>query len=615
MKVKFLKKRKIPSEKKFYNFSLYTLLKYFALNFFAGLVVYCLSAIFIYLPAKEILKTILYPVIFIAIGVSALEVACHLLITKGLSSNLLYWKLHKLSVSDNTSLLRKVQSYPMLKGFEVFVCFLICATLMLFYLINSLNIDRKITAAFFVFIFELSYLYGMIVLDLTNRECSSIASEIVKSGVKVDEASLNYKNYNIFSFVMYIGIPTVIAVVLFMLTANLTWKPTIIHTNEIIDANKIVHVKGSIASKTLNELEKNNIFIMAIPPKSVSIFRITFAAVVDILSITSLAFIYFGTTIRYNQKLQKKLEELSEQKTELKALNLPVNKYREASYTIHLLDKAIFIFNNYTQKNSTAKKNISETLQSLSKTTKNSINYTENLKSEILPYLEKMQTLKDEPESNKKNIDDIVLLSSKMIENINWSFAEIEKSVQAIQEITNANKITIKEINSLSEKISNIWEIVDLIRNIASQTKIIAFNAELETNNSSKDSQKFKKIAQSIRSLADRTNLLTTEIRQQMQKILDEAKNLTAISSHCMNLINDGNRISNNLSESFYSINSSVSKTKEMSELTKQTFEIQSNIFTNITQHLEKIKFDVNCFFDENINIEKSIDALKQVTD
>lgn len=387
MKANFLKKQKTDSERIFYHFSSYTFLKCFPLSFFAALTVYFLSALFIMLPAKETFKAILYPISFIAVGVSSLELVCHILITKNLSSHLVYWKLHKMSVSDNTNLLRKIQSYPLKKGFETFICFLICAVLMILYLVNSLNIDRKITAAFFVFIFELSYLYGMMILDITNKDCASLASEIVKSGVSVNDSSLNYKIYNIFSFIMYIVIPTIIGLILFIMTANLSWKPTIIHAN------------GMIACRTLSELEQKNIFIKAIPTKSICIFRVSFVAVLHTLLITSLAFIYFGTTIRYNKKLQKMLEEIKEKSGEVKPLNLPVNKYREFSYTMYLLDKATYVFNNYTQKNKSTKKAINENLSSLLKSTEESTSYAENLKNEILPYFEKMQSLKNEPES------------------------------------------------------------------------------------------------------------------------------------------------------------------------------------------------------------------------
>ena len=71
---------------------------------------------------------------------------------------------------------------------------------------------------------------------------------------------------------------------------------------------------------------------------------------------------------------------------------------------------------------------------------------------------------------------------------------------------------TISGIKMLGEKIESIWDIVNIINGIADQTKIIAFNAELEASAAGEAGKNFQIVATEIRRLADSTVSSTNEI-------------------------------------------------------------------------------------------------------
>ena len=63
--------------------------------------------------------------------------------------------------------------------------------------------------------------------------------------------------------------------------------------------------------------------------------------------------------------------------------------------------------------------------------------------------------------------------------------------------------LTTERIKELNTKMNGIWDIVGIINNVADQTKIIAFNAELEASSSGEAGKNFHIVATEIRRLSD----------------------------------------------------------------------------------------------------------------
>lgn len=119
----------------------------------------------------------------------------------------------------------------------------------------------------------------------------------------------------------------------------------------------------------------------------------------------------------------------------------------------------------------------------------------------------------------------------------------LQSNVNDLQEIRNMNTLTINGIKELSTKIDGIWDIVGIINNVADQTKIIAFNAELEASSSGEAGKNFHIVATEIRRLSDTIIDSIKEIKDvinDVQKasdtlILDSEKGTKQIDASCEN--------------------------------------------------------------------------------
>ena len=119
----------------------------------------------------------------------------------------------------------------------------------------------------------------------------------------------------------------------------------------------------------------------------------------------------------------------------------------------------------------------------------------------------------------------------------------LRSNVHDLQEIRNMNTLTIEGIKDLSTKIDGIWDIVGIINNVADQTKIIAFNAELEASSSGEAGKNFHIVATEIRRLSDtiidsikEIKSVIDEIQQASDRlILDSEKGTRKIDASCEN--------------------------------------------------------------------------------
>ena len=70
--------------------------------------------------------------------------------------------------------------------------------------------------------------------------------------------------------------------------------------------------------------------------------------------------------------------------------------------------------------------------------------------------------------------------------------------------------------------LSKISRVVNLIRDLANQTHVLALNASIEANGTSGEGQGFAVVAEEVRSLSEQSTAATKEIEQILEEIQTE---------------------------------------------------------------------------------------------
>lgn len=175
----------------------------------------------------------------------------------------------------------------------------------------------------------------------------------------------------------------------------------------------------------------------------------------------------------------------------------------------------------------------------------------------------------------------------------------LQSNVRDLQEIKHINMLTTDGIKELNTKMNGIWDIVGIINNVADQTKIIAFNAELEASSSGEAGKNFHIVATEIRRLSDTILDSIKEIKSVIDDIQRASKRLILDSEKGTKQINTSWENAKSLEKGFGNIMASSKGVESAGdEIKSKVGKVASageNIFSNIDKLTQAVgKFSKN---------------------
>ena len=139
------------------------------------------------------------------------------------------------------------------------------------------------------------------------------------------------------------------------------------------------------------------------------------------------------------------------------------------------------------------------------------------------------------------------------VENLTFKFNDISQFLQT----------NLGEIVALGRKSKEINKIMEIINNIANQTKLIAFNAALEAASAGEAGKRFSVVAVEIRRLADSVVESTGEIEAKINEILESVNRLVMSSEKSSQLIDEGQNYATHTVSMLINIVDSAQETTE----------------------------------------------------
>ncbi len=236
-----------------------------------------------------------------------------------------------------------------------------------------------------------------------------------------------------------------------------------------------------------------------------------------------------------------------------------------------------------------------------------------------------VSTMEDSDNLSKSianRIGEVAKISNKTREVVQTGFSTVQDSLGKMDEIKNSNSDTIEGIKLLGEKIDSIWEIVNIINGIADQTKIIAFNAELEASAAGEAGKNFQIVATEIRRLADSTMASTNEIKGKINEIQHSSDNLIIASEEGTEHIREGGELSGELQRIFEDVLSSAEISAESAEQIASSINQQVSAFEQILLTLRQISNGIDNFVvstkstaSSSVSLKEMAESLKEIVD
>jgi methyl-accepting chemotaxis protein len=168
----------------------------------------------------------------------------------------------------------------------------------------------------------------------------------------------------------------------------------------------------------------------------------------------------------------------------------------------------------------------------------------------------------------------VVSIADKTLEDTKKGAEAFEAFIAKMTDIKEDNQSSIKEIVELGNKSKEITKVMEIINNIADQTKLIAFNAALEASSAGEAGKRFGVVAAEIRRLADSVMESTGEIENKINEIQEAINRLVISSEKGSKGIQEGVEFSMQTGELLADIvggaNSTTSAAKQISLSTQQ---------------------------------------------
>jgi methyl-accepting chemotaxis protein len=206
----------------------------------------------------------------------------------------------------------------------------------------------------------------------------------------------------------------------------------------------------------------------------------------------------------------------------------------------------------------------------------------------------------------KENLDKIQSFSNLTVEEIQKTKVMLENmSNSLISTIETINNETQKEMeladkaSSLTQKSEQIKDILQIIKEIADQTNLLALNAAIEAARAGEHGRGFAVVADEVRKLAEKTQKSLNDINAVVEIIIQEINNI-------------GAEIQNNANKTI-ELSNIANELKDKNEDTKESLEKSVKNVEEVNEDVENIQKNMSEFINTSNKIYKTSNIAKKV--
>ncbi len=506
------------------------------------------------------------------------------ILTKKLTEDLQDFEDGKIQDEESrTSLFLRLARFPALKALQTFLYFMICAVALMlgYHLAPQMAIGWSVAVVAFIACSFGGLMAAIVTLDYSEDIVSTYCKKLVQLGIST--SSHKRKTF---------GIPLAARCVLYLVIP-------------VIYLSCITYLLGW-------QMYDKDVQIADVPYQIFILRNI----IVHIINLT----LYVWLCLIYYKKLQGKAVTIGntmERVVGKTADNnyIETDLFDQQQYSIHLLNGIVQNFSGIINKALETSRNVQETMQTLSITAGQLNSTSIEQDSEVREITATMQDTNASLQNIVKKLQAVSDGSATTNDYVESGYKSLKQNAAQMNHIHDSNNAITQGIENLSKQVDNIDSVIATINEIAEETKIIAFNADIEAVNAGERGRNFHIIATEIRRLAINIMESIKETQSHITEIKNSATDLVHASTQTSQLIAKGQDLTDKLGKHFTGIRnaaeSTASKAADITEITNQ----QSNSFNQIVITLTQISASIRSFTDSTKQISEVTARIKEIAD